>query len=65
MQWQKETWWWNDSIEDVVCEKTRCFRNWKAGGSRENYNAAKRIAKRIIHHAKSDAEKELFQNIDP
>ena len=52
-QWRKQTWWWNDLVNSAVVEKRRCYREWKAGGSREAYNAAKRIARRAVYHAKN------------
>ena len=32
--WRKQTWWWNTKVEEAVKEKRRCFKLWKAGGSR-------------------------------
>ena len=40
--WRKQTWWWNNQVEEAVREKRRCFKFWKAGGSRAAYNTAKR-----------------------
>ena len=64
-QWRKQTWWWNDLVDGAVQEKRRCYKVWKRGGSREEYNAAKRVAKRAVFHAKSEAEKVVLENIDP
>ena len=62
--WRKETWWWNNQVEEAVREKGRCFKLWKAGGSRAAYNAAKRTSNRVVHQAKSEAEKVALQKID-
>ena len=62
--WRKQTWWWNNQVEEAVREKRRCFKLWKAGGSRAAYNTAKRTSKRVVHQAKSEAEKVALQKID-
>ncbi|MCU7898061.1 MAG: hypothetical protein KZQ61_05230, partial [Candidatus Thiodiazotropha sp. (ex Lucinoma aequizonata)] len=63
--WRKQTWWWNDLVEKAVREKRRCYKAWKAGGSRAEYNAAKRTSNRAVHHARSEAEKVALEKIDP
>ena len=37
---------------------------WKAGGSRAAYNTATRTSNRVVHQAKSEAEKVALQKID-
>ena len=34
-------------------------------GTKETYCTAKRIARRKVHHAHKDADKALYENIDP
>ena len=63
--WRKQTWWWNNQVEEAVREKRRCFKLWKAGGSRAAYNTAKRTSNRTVHQARSEAEKVALQKIDP
>ena len=63
--WRKQTWWWNNQVEEAVREKGRCFKLWKAGGSRAAYNTAKRTSNRAVHQARSEAEKVALQKIDP
>ena len=63
--WRKQTWWWNKQVEEAVNEKRRCFKLWKAGGSRAAYNSAKRASNRAVYHAKNEAEKVALQKIDP
>ena len=42
------------------------FQGWKTGkGTRASYYAAKRIARRAVHHARQEADKEVYKNIDP
>ena len=62
--WRKQTWWWNNQVEEAVREKHSCFKLWKAGGSRAAYNTAKRTSNRVVHQAKSGAEKVALQKID-
>ena len=62
--WRKQTWWWNTKVEEAVKEKRRCFKLWKAGGSRAAYNTAKRASNCAVHEAKSEAEKVALQKID-
>ena len=63
--WRKQTWWWNNQVEEAVRDKRRCFKLWKAGGSRAAYNSAKRTSNRAVHQARSEAEKVTLQKIDP
>ena len=62
--WRKQTWWWNNQVEEAVRKKRRCFKLWKAGGSRAVYNTAKRYSNHVVHQAKSEAEKVAFQKTD-
>ena len=62
--WRKQTWCWNNQVEKAVREKRRWFKLWKAGGSRAAYNTAKRTYNRVVHQAKSEAEKVALQKID-
>ena len=34
-------------------------------GTRASYHAAKPIARRAVHHARKEADKEVYKNIDP
>ena len=43
----------------------RCFKLWKAGGSRAAFNTAKRAPNHAVHQARSEAEKVALQKIDP
>ncbi|MES9950785.1 MAG: endonuclease/exonuclease/phosphatase family protein, partial [Candidatus Thiodiazotropha sp.] len=63
--WRKQTWWWDEKVEKAVREKRKCFKAWKAGGSRAAYRTAKRASNLAVHHARSEAEKVALQKIDP
>ena len=50
---------------EVFTTKRQAFKAWKTGkGTRALYYAAKRIARRAVHHARQDADKEVYKNID-
>ena len=61
--WKRPTWWWNNQVVEAVREKRRCFKLWKAGGSKTAYNTAKRTSNRAVHLARSDSEKVDLQKI--
>ena len=63
-QWRKQTWWWNNVVDNAIKEKRKCYKAWKAGGSREAYNAAKRVSNRAVFHAKNEAQKAALDDID-
>ena len=64
--WRRETWWWNEHVEKVIAAKRQAFKAWKTGkGSRASYNEAKRIARHAVHHARQEADKAVYENIDP
>ena len=64
--WCCETWWWNEHVGEVITAKRQAFKAWKIGkGTRASYYAAKRIARRAVHHARQEADKEVYKNIDP
>ena len=74
-QWKRETWWWNDHVEAAIAEKRAHFKAYnvlrKRGNTPEatvaktDYDAAKRVAKRVVWQAKSEAEAETFRDINP
>ena len=65
-RWRHETWWWNEHVGEVITAKRQAFKAWKTGkGTRASYHAAKRIARRAVHHARQEADKEIYKNIDP
>ena len=60
----KETWWWNDEVNNVICEKRKAWKLWKSGGPKEDYLRAKRLAKSAVYIAKRDAQTEQFGDIN-
>ena len=63
--WKRQTWWWNDKVQQVVSHKRKCFKVWKAGEDRDAYQAAKRASNLAVHIAKTDVEKIAFKQINP
>ena len=59
--WRKETWWWNREVDALVKAKRKAWKIWKNGGSRDDYNRAKRNAKKAIYLAKRSAEDAKFE----
>ena len=56
----------NEHVGEVITAKRQAFKAWKTGkGTRASYYAAKRIARRAVHHAHQEADKEVYKNIDP
>ena len=63
-QRHKETWWWNDEVNNVIKEKRKAWKQWKSGGCKEDYLMAKRAAKTAVYIAKRDAQTEQFASIN-
>ena len=65
-RWRRETWWWNEHVEKTIAAKRKAFKAWKTGnGTRTLYDAATRIARHGVHHARQEADKKVNENIDP
>ena len=43
----------------------KAFKAWKAGSTRASYDAAKPNARHAVHHARQEADKKIYENIDP
>ena len=64
-RWRRETWWWNKEVDDAITAKRQAFKAWKAGKcTRASYNTAKRISRRVVHHARHEADKVVYEGID-
>ena len=51
---------------EVITAKRQAFKAWKTGkGTTASCHAAKRIARLAVHHARQEADKEVYKNIDP
>ena len=49
----------------AIVEKRRRWKAWKQGGSKEQYQQAKRNAKRTVYAVKKTAEVKKFSNLKP
>ena len=59
---------WNLVVEWTRGKGHCCqaFKSWKAGkGARTSYDAAKRNTRHAVHHARQEADKKVYENIDP
>ena len=64
--WRRETWWWKEPVEKAIATKQTAFKAWKAGkGTRTSYDAAKWNARHAVQHARQEADKKVYENIDP
>ena len=64
---RRETWWWNKEVDDAISitAKRQAFKPWKAGKcTRASYNTTKRIARHVVHHARHEADKVVYEGID-
>lgn len=53
-------------METSVRAKWQAFKAWKPGkGTSADYDLTKLIAKHIVHHAQHEADKAVYENIDP
>ena len=63
-KWRQQTWWWDNSINDVITEKRRLWKVWKNSGSKEDYDMPKKVAKRALFTAKRKNLDDKFSNKD-
>ena len=61
-QWRKETWWWNAPVDSAVKEKRGCWKTWKKGDSKKEYQKTKCLAKQVVYLVKSQAKQEVLQD---
>ena len=53
-------------VEKAIATKRKAFKAWQTGkGTRALYDAAKCIARHAVHHAHQEADKKVYENIDP
>ena len=62
---KRETWWWNEEVKESITKKRRKWKSWKHGGDKEEYLAAKRLARRAVYLAKKEAESKRFADLKP
>ena len=63
-RWRQQTWWWDNSINDAITGKRRLWKVCKNGGSKEDYDIAKKVAKRAVFTAKRKTLDDSFNNKD-
>ena len=55
---EKESWWWNDAVQQAVSKKRRLFREWqrtREENDRKRYKEANKESKRVVAIAKENA----------
>ncbi|KAK3573700.1 hypothetical protein QTP86_032065, partial [Hemibagrus guttatus] len=63
----KETWWWNEEVQDSVQRKRLAKKKWDMDRSEENrqeYKELQRSVKREVSKAKQKAYNELYTRLD-
>jgi hypothetical protein len=62
----KETWWWNEKVQNAIKEKKECFRRMHLDRSVDNverYKVAKKTAKRAVSEARGQIYDGLYQRL--
>ena len=60
----KETWQWNETVDNVVKVKRKAWKQQEKGGYKEEHLKAKRAAKPAVYFAQKDAQVEHFASIN-
>lgn len=63
----KNSWWWNNKVQEKIKYKKLCYKNWfkcKSVENWEKYKTARRESKRIICDAKNSAFSDLYDKLD-
>ena len=63
----RETWWWNEEVQQAVKEKKEAKKQWDAmrdDESKERYKKAKKKAKRTVAKVKNKVFQDLFQHLE-
>ncbi|KAK3562644.1 hypothetical protein QTP86_003385 [Hemibagrus guttatus] len=63
----KETWWWNEEVQDSIQRKRLAKKKWDMDGTEENrqeYKELQRRVKREVSKAKQKAYNELYTRLD-
>ncbi|MCJ8739628.1 hypothetical protein PDJAM_G00049220 [Pangasius djambal] len=63
----KETWWWNEGVQDSIQRKRLAKKKWDVDRTEENrqeYNELQRRVKREVSKAKQEAYDELYTRLD-
>ena len=60
---ERETWWWDETVESLLKQKWKLWKEWQKGGSKDKYLEAKRKAKSGVYAAKRKAQEEKFSQL--
>jgi exonuclease III len=63
----KETWWWNEEVQNIVKKKKVLRKEWDRTGNqddKEKYKEAKKEAKQIVAEAKSRVWDDLYGELE-
>ena len=63
----KETWWWNEEVQEVIQRKRLAKKKWdreRTEVSKQEYDEMKRMTKREVAKAKQNAYDELYERLD-
>lgn len=63
---EKETWWWEEEVQDSIKNKKEAFRSWqkeKSNSKREEYREANKRTKIAVAKAKDKAYKEWYDKL--
>ncbi|KAK3571762.1 hypothetical protein QTP86_018720, partial [Hemibagrus guttatus] len=63
----KETWWWNEEVQDSIQRKRLAKKKWdmdRTEGNRQEYKELQRRVKREVSKAKQKAYDELYTRLD-
>ncbi|XP_046972435.1 uncharacterized protein LOC124539180 [Vanessa cardui] len=69
----RDTWWWNDEVQNVLKEKKVAFKEWQVvknvnaslkDEKKEIYREFKRRAKKVVAVARAKAQERLYNSLD-
>ena len=63
----RDTWWWNEEVQECIREKRLAKKNWDNQRNEENrqeYKDMCRKVKRVVFKAKRKAFDELYEKLD-
>ena len=64
---ERETWWWNDTVQQIIKEKKAAFRKWQRSGAevdKEVYKRKRREAQRMVGDVKKEAWSQWCQDLN-
>jgi Zn ribbon nucleic-acid-binding protein len=63
----KDTWWWNDDVQNAINEKKECYKCLHHNRSDDNiqkYKETRRNTKKTVCEARVQAYTELYRKLD-